>query len=171
MLLTCTSGQLAWTSTPSDRLDTTYKCLHHTAAIRNWEGGGGTRTFKIQTLKILLETNHRQLSVICILCYNHQGSHYWCCVTPFGIFLKSLNFFHVNWIPKIIVNFCYLRIYYYLDIETVSCCLLQWMTRMAMECSLKMLGQLFQVLMPAKIISKWNLFGIFLCTCKTILHG
>ena len=125
MLLTCTSGQLAWTSTPSDRLDTTYKCLHHTAAIRNWEGGGGTRTFKIQTLKILLETNHRQLSVICILCCNHQGCHYGSCVTLFAIFLKSLNFFPINWIPKIMVNFCYLRIYiiiWTLKLFPVVCC-------------------------------------------------
>lgn len=170
MSLTCTSWQLAWTSTPSDRLDTTYKGLHHTAAIRNWEGGRGTRTFKIQTLKMLLETSHLQLSVICILYYNHQGCHYGCCVELFAIFLKSLNFFHVNWIPKIMVNFCYLRIY--LDIETASCCLLQWMTRMDMDWSLKMLGQLFQVLMPAKIISKWIcLVSSYNYTCKSILHG
>ena len=120
MLLTCTSRQLAWASTPSDRLDATYKRLHHTAAIRNWEGGRGTRTFKIQTLKMLLETSHHQLSVICILCYNHQGCHNGSWVTLFAIFLKSLNFFHIDWIPQIMVNFCYLRKYCYLDIETVS---------------------------------------------------
>jgi len=104
-LLTCASWQLAWASTPSDRLDATYKRLHHTAAIRNWEGGCGTRAFKND-----LETNHHQLSVICTLCNHHQGCHYGSCAVVFAIFSKSLNFFHNNWIPNIMVNFCYLTL-------------------------------------------------------------
>ena len=47
--------------------------------------------------------------------------------------------------PKIKVQFCYLRLY--LCIEIVSCRLLQPMTRMEMDWNLKKLAQLVQVLM------------------------
>ena len=65
----------------------------------------------------------------------------------------------MNWIPKIMVQFCYSRLY--LGTETISCCLCQRMARMDMDCKLKKLGQGFQVLqnvmlnvMPAKLIAK-----------------
>ena len=52
----------------------------------------------------------------------------------------------IDWILKIMVQFCYLRLY--LGIVTVSCHLLQRMARMEMDWDLKQLGQLFLVLMP-----------------------
>ena len=52
----------------------------------------------------------------------------------------------IDWILKIMVQFCYLRLY--LGIVTVSCHLLQRMARMEMDWDLKQLGQLFRVLMP-----------------------
>ena len=48
-------------------------------------------------------------------------------VMLFAIFLKSLNVFCINWIPKIMVQFCYLTLY--LGIDIVSRRLLQWITR------------------------------------------
>ena len=52
----------------------------------------------------------------------------------------------IDWILKIMVQFCYLRLY--LGTVTVSCHLLQRMARMEMDWDLKQLGQLFRVLMP-----------------------
>ena len=52
----------------------------------------------------------------------------------------------IDWILKIMVQFCYLRLY--LGIVTVSCHLLQRMARMEMDWDLKQLGQLIRVLMP-----------------------
>ena len=52
----------------------------------------------------------------------------------------------IDWILKIMVQFCYVRLY--LGIVTVSCHLLQRMARMEMDWDLKQLGQLFRVLMP-----------------------
>ena len=52
----------------------------------------------------------------------------------------------INWISKILVAFCYFRLYFVN--ETVSCCLLQRMARMNMNWNLKKLAQLFQVLTP-----------------------
>ena len=51
----------------------------------------------------------------------------------------------INWIPKIMVQFCCLRLY--LGTETISCRLFLRMARMDMDWKLKTLGQLFQVLM------------------------
>ena len=48
-------------------------------------------------------------------------------VMLFAIFLKSLNVFCINWIPNIMVQFCYLTLY--LGIDIVSRRLLQWITR------------------------------------------
>ena len=171
MLLTCTSRQLAWTSTPSDRLDTTYKRLYHTAAIWNWEGGRGTRTFKIQTLKILLETNYRQLSVICILCYNHQGCHYGsCCHTICHLFKKLKLFSHqLNSKNKgQLLLFKNILLFGHWNCFLLSVAMDD---KDAHGLNLENVGPTFSDLMPAKIISNWNLFGIFLSTCKSILYG
>ena len=48
-------------------------------------------------------------------------------VMLFAIFLKSLNVFCINWIPKIMVQFCYLTLY--LGIDILSRRLLQWIAR------------------------------------------
>ena len=170
MLLTCTSRQLAWTSTPSDRLDTTHKRLHHTAAVRNWEGGRGTRTFKIQTLKMLLEKSHHQ-SVICILCNHHQGCHYGELCHGICHLFKKLKLFSQQLNSK--NNGQLLLFKNILLFRHWNCFLLS----IAMDdkdahgLKLENFGPTFSDLMPAKIISKWNLFGIFLCTCKSILYG
>ena len=66
--------------------------------------------------------------------------------------LKATTCLRINWIPKIMDYFCYLRLY--LDFETVSCRLLQQVAKMDMDWNLEKLGQLFQVLImlcPQKI--------------------
>ena len=55
------------------------------------------------------------------------ASSYYSYVMLFAIFLKSLNVFCINWIPKIMVQFCYLTLYVSIDI--VSRRLLQWIAR------------------------------------------
>ena len=52
----------------------------------------------------------------------------------------------INWISKILVAFCYFRLY--LGIKTISYGLLQRMARMNMNWNLKKLAYLFQVLTP-----------------------
>ena len=66
----------------------------------------------------------------------------------FVIFLKSysVSSHQLNSIPKIMVQFCYLRLY--VGAETVSCRLLLRMARMDADWNLKNLGQHFHVSMP-----------------------
>ena len=56
----------------------------------------------------------------------------------FSIFLKSQICLSLNWIPKIMVQVCYLRLYY--DVYSVSCHLLLRMARMEMDWNLKKFG-------------------------------
>ena len=60
-------------------------------------------------------------------------------------FWKTKTCLRVNWISKMLVQFCWVRIY--LGVETVSCCLLQGIARTDMDWNFKKLCQLFQVLM------------------------
>ena len=63
-------------------------------------------------------------------------------VTLFAIFEKAKPFFFcINLIPKIMVQFCYLRLN--LGTENLSCCLMQRMTRMDLGWNLKTLAQRF----------------------------
>ena len=77
------------------------------------------------------------------------------------------------------IQFCFFIIWLlkesYLSIETVSCCLLLWTARMDMDWNWKVLGQLFQVIIPCLQESPrnimvfapwWNLLGIFYITVQ-----
>ena len=57
-----------------------------------------------------------------------------------------LFFKNNNWLRNEMVHCCYLRPY--LDIESVSCCMLLQMARVDMDWNAKQSGQPFQVLMP-----------------------
>ena len=58
---------------------------------------------------------------------------------------QSWNVFRINWIPKIMLQFCYLRLY--LGNESVLWRLLRRMARMDMDSNLITLGQFYPVLM------------------------
>ena len=92
---------------------------------------------------------------------NNEGSNYASCARfcylkaaisrHLLICLKSLNFFRINWISKIVFKFCY-HIRLYLAIETISYYLLLRIARMEMDCNV---AQVFQVLMLCCIT--WSL--------------
>ena len=67
---------------------------------------------------------------------------------------------HLNWIPKIMVQFCYLRLY--LGIENVSCRLLLWMERMNTDWNSCKNYQ--NIVMDSAHLR--NLFGIFFITLQ-----
>ena len=79
----------------------------------------------------------------------------------------------INWITKIVVRFCYLRLYLAVD----RFLLLQRMARMDMHWNLEKLGQPFHVLILCKshqkiimVIAPYgSLFDIFFITLKSIL--
>ena len=82
------------------------------------------------------------------------------------LFKKLKLILCINWITKILLQYCYLRLC--LSIETVFCHLLQQTVRMKMDWNWTNLGQLFQVLIgfPWEITKKiipWLLFPDLIC--------
>ena len=87
---------------------------------------------------ILLDSSTNNIAFLWSFLGFKELCHATCCL------LKKLKHFF-NWIPKIMVQFCHLRLY--LGTETISCRLCQRIERMDMDWNLNKLGQLFQVLM------------------------
>ena len=78
----------------------------------------------------------------------------------FLLFTQGTKCLHINSIPKIVIQFCYLTdLRLYVGIETVSCRLLLQMGRIDVDWNSKHLGQL-RVLMPFQAAKYPHYYGL-----------